>query len=498
MSSAKSRALRLGLRARLTLATATVLALTLAAGFGWVHHGLRAVLEAKNDAFLERKGAELVAVLRDEQSGGQEALEAEIRREVAAYGAEGLIVVIRRGRSILVAPASATAQQLADRLATGAIGAAPTSLTVASSGEAPHDYRTIRVAVTPPGAGSGGRGPAASTATDPGTILELGLSLAETDAILKQFDRRAAAGGLVFLGLAACGGLFLAHQALQPVAQSIRTARQLNPADLSARLPRTGAGDELDELAGTINNLLDRLADYHAQVTRFTADASHELRSPLGAMRAAVEIALQQPRSLTEYCDTLSSLGEQCERLTTLVNGLLLLARADAGQVELGRKPIDLAAMVAEVAEMYQPLAEEREVTLTWDCPASLGIAGDPSRMRQLIINLIDNAIKFTNPGGRVAIRAEHATTTTDSVARLVIADTGVGIACEHLPHVFDRFYQADAARSAGGTGLGLSICRWIAEVHGGSIRAASTPGQGSTFTVLLPAVAEATAQAQA
>src|SRR5262249_9860857 len=147
--------------------------------------------------------------------------------------------------------------------------------------------------------------------------------------------------------------------------------------------------------------------EYHAQVARFTADASHELRSPLGAMRAAIEVALQQPRTAPEYRDTLGSLGEQCERLTALVNGLLLLARADAGQGELGREPIDLAVLVAEVGEMYQPLAEERDIMLTCDCPPALAVAGDPSRLQQLIMNLVDNAIKFTEPGGHVTIRAE-------------------------------------------------------------------------------------------
>jgi heavy metal sensor kinase len=477
------------MRARLTLAMAAVLALTLAAGFAWVHHGLRAVLEAKNDAFLGRKGAELLAVLHDEQSGGLEALEAEIRREVAAYGAEGLIVIVRRGDQVLVAPASDAAHLLAGRLAATAAGATPMTLTL-SSPLVRARYRTVRTAVTPPVPQSLGVGPT----TRAGTMLELGLSLAETEATLAQFDRRVAAGGLAFLALAACGGLLFANQALRPVAQSIRTARRLNPADLTARLARTGADDELDQLAGTINDLLDRLADYHAQVTRFTADASHELRSPLGAMRAAIEVALQQPRTTAEYRDILGALGEQCERLTALVNGLLLLARADAGQVELGREPIDLAAVVAEIGEMYQPLAEERDVTLACNCPAALSVAGDPARLRQLLMNLIDNAIKFTEPGGRVAIRGDRVIDAGQCTARLVVADTGVGIAPQHLPHVFDRFYQADTARSAGGTGLGLSICQWIAEVHGGSIHATSAPGQGSTFTVLLPAVPAARA----
>jgi len=316
--------------------------------------------------------------------------------------------------------------------------------------------------------------------------LELGLSLAETEATLAQFDGRVAVGGLFFLGLSVVGGAFLSRQALRPVAQSIQTAKRLKPSNLSERLPRTGAGDELDELAGTINDLLDRLAAYHAQIIRFTADASHELRSPLGAMRAAVEVVLNQPREPGVYREVLSSLGEQCERLTALVNGLLLLARADAGEMIVRLTPHDLSALATDVAEMYEPLAEELGIQFHFECDSPVSVVGDPARLRQLVTNLVDNAIKFTEPGGSVTLRVEEA----GGDARLVVEDTGVGIAPGHLPHVFERFYQADSARSLGGSGLGLSICRWIVEAHGGSIEATSESGSGSTFVAVLPRAA--------
>lgn len=296
-----------------------------------------------------------------------------------------------------------------------------------------------------------------------------------------------AAGGFVFLLLAVLGGLFLSRQALRPVGLSNRTARGLNLENLSARLPLTGAGDELDELAGTINGLLDRLAAYHAQITRFTADASHELRSPLAAMRAAVEITLGQPREAKEYRDVLASLGEKCERLTALVNGLLLLARADAGEVAVRREAVDLAALAADVAETYEPLAEERGVNLVADTASPVPVLGDASRLRQLVTNLVDNAIKFTPAGGTVTLRVERDGTQ----ARLVVKDAGEGIAAGQLPHIFERFYQANPARSSGGSGLGLSICRWITQAHGGSIEATSGEGTGTTLVVVLP-VAEA------
>ena len=452
-----------GLRTKLTLWTSLMLAASLAAGFLWVHVGLRSVLEAKNDAFLERKAAELTAVVRDVHSGGTEALEAEIRREVAAYEAEGLVVVVRSPGSVFASPSSEKSLEVSRCLASVSPGQSPETVSIPGSIER---YRAIRVGLRPPG-----------------SSLELGLSLFETESTLSQFDSRVAVGGLVFLGLAVLGGLFLSRQALRPVAQSIRTARRLDPANLSERLPRTGAGDELDELAGTINDLLDRLAAYHVQIIRFTADASHELRSPLGAMRAAVEVALGKPREAKEYRDVLSSLGEQCERLTALVNGLLLLARADAGEVDLKREPVDLPALVTDVVEMYEPLAEERGISLSAHASSLVSILGDASRLRQLVTNLVDNAIKFTGSGGSVTLRVER----DEARAKLIVADSGDGIPQSHLPHVFERFYQASSARSSGGSGLGLSICRWIVEAHGGDVEVESHPGSGTTFTVTLP-----------
>ena len=477
MSSGKNRPL--GIRTRLTLWTSLVLAVSLVAGFAWVHYGLRWVLAAKNDAFLERKASELRAVLRDVGSGGSDALRAEIGREVAAYEAEGLVVVVRGPGKVFVSPETEASRELSGRMASLKLGPEPETI-LSGKGR----YRVLRAELVP----------SKSVPSERGSALDLGLSLRETESTLAQFDARAAAGGLVFLGLAVVGGLLLSRQALRPVALSIHTARGLNPANLSARLPRTGAGDELDQLAATINDLLDRLGAYHAQVIRFTADASHELRSPLGAMRAAVEVALQNPRTVEAYRETLASIGEQCDRLTSLVNGLLLLARADAGELEVRREPVDLGAVVADVAEMFEPLAEERGVSLVSSPTSLVAVVGDSSRLRQLVTNLVDNAIKFTGVGGTVTVRVER----DGGRVRLLVSDSGIGIPAEHLPHVFERFYQASPARTGNGYGLGLSICKWIVEAHGGTLQVESRPGSGTTFVVALPLTSLAPARSEA
>jgi two-component system heavy metal sensor histidine kinase CusS len=458
MSSAKIRPL--GLRTRLTVWSSLVLAASLAAGFGWVHYGLRRVLESRNDAFLKRTAAELLAAVADHGPGGTSDLDATIRREVNAHEPEGLIVVVRQPGRVSVAPRTAAALRLADRpLPTGT----PGTVILDDTGQR---YRVL-AAPSAPG----------------GLTLELGISLAETEATIAEFDRLVAAGALAFLLLAFAGGLFLSRQAFRPVSESIRAARRLDARNLSERLPLTGAGDELDELAGTINGLLDRLAAYHSQIIRFTADASHELRSPLAAMRAAVEVALQLQREPEDYRNVLASLGEQCERLTALVNGLLLLARADAGDIAIRRETVDLSALASDVAEMFDPLADERGIRLAVECSRPVLVAGDPSRLRQLVTNLLDNAIRFTDPGGSVALRVAGVA----DRAVLRVTDTGTGIPAEHLPHIFERFYQADAARASGGGGLGLSICRWIVEAHGGTIEVESGESKGTEFTVTLP-----------
>ena len=468
MSFDRLKKWRWGLRARFTIYTSVIIAATLAAAYFWSVYNLRAVLLARNDAFLRNELIEAAVIVfeRLRDSGDDSAMLAEIEREAKGNQDAGLMVVLRHEGEVYVFPDRDHVRALARALEPVPLSEVPGPVLEERPGLVARGARAI---VDVPGAGI--------------WTLEMILQPVETEVTVTQFNRRLAGGGAAFLAAAILGGLFLTRQALRPVAASIRSARELNPRDLSARLPRTGSDDELDQLAATINDLLERLARHHDQMVRFTADASHELRAPLAAMQAAAEVALQRPRPAGEYREHLEVVSEQCERLADVVGNLLLLARADAGQVPLCRESVDWSELAREAIDTFRPLADDKGLTLEFDCRAAVIYSGDRTRLLQLIMNLLDNAIKFTPQGGTVRV----ALTQGPGGARFVVQDTGIGIPADKLPHIFERFYQVDSSRMCRGGGLGLSICHWVATAHDGTIDVSSQPGRGTQFTVVLP-----------
>ena len=262
-----------------------------------------------------------------------------------------------------------------------------------------------------------------------------------------------------------------------------------------------GTGDELDSLARTINGLLDRIADYLQQEHDFLANAAHDLRTPLAAIRSNVEVALSGNRSEEEYRELLGLVMEQCSALQTLLNQLLLLAETDANRLQTDSEPVPLDEVVKRVVEMFEGVAEELGVDLVVaERLPSAPVAGRRHHLRQVVSNLIDNALKFTAARraagftadglqGRVTIALERDDET--SRVRLRVIDNGIGIGSADVSHVFERFYRADKSRARDvavtGTGLGLSICKAIVDAHGGAIHVKSRPGEGATFTVVLP-----------
>jgi heavy metal sensor kinase len=317
------------------------------------------------------------------------------------------------------------------------------------------------------------------------SLIQVGMSLESVAVARRRFLLVMATVLPLALLFAGGGGWLLAQRALRPVDRMTDAARRISAEHLDERLDTTGSGDELDRLAATLNEMLGRLDAAFRQVRQFSADASHELQTPLTILKGELEVALRVPRSPDEYQRVLASALEESERIARLVEGLLLLSRADAGVLRMDRQPVDLAELVAEVGESAWVLAEAQGVALEFKSVAPVTIDGDRAHLRRLLLNLVDNGIKYTPAGGRVALSLQC----DGEWAALRVADTGTGLAPEEQERIFQRFYRTPEAVAQGkeGSGLGLCIARSIAEAHGGRICVESSPGHGSTFTVFLP-----------
>jgi signal transduction histidine kinase len=320
--------------------------------------------------------------------------------------------------------------------------------------------------------------------TQPLGILQVAQPLRERDQTLLYLLGGLLAAGLAALATAARGGVWLAGSALGPVREIVATTRRIVGAeDLVRRVPVVAQDDEIGELAGTVNDLLARLQVLFEAQRRIVADVSHDLRTPLTAMRGHIEIlqrgAAHDPQALA---DTLTDMAREVERLSRMTGNLLLLSQADAG-IQLRREPVALDELVLEVVRELRPLAGD--VALTPAIAEQVLVEGDRDRLKQALLNMASNALQHTPAGGSVRIElARHG-----GEALLSVCDTGAGVAPEQLPHLFERFYRADTARSpnTGGAGLGLAIVKWVAEAHGGRVDVVSSLGQGSTFTLGVP-----------
>jgi heavy metal sensor kinase len=290
----------------------------------------------------------------------------------------------------------------------------------------------------------------------------------------------------LLLLVAAGGGYWLSKRALSPVDALVRTARTITGTTLSSRLDKLSTGDELQRLSDTLNEMLDRIEAAFQRVTQFTADASHELRTPISLVRTEAELALRRSRGESEYKEALQHILLEAERTTSLIEELLALARADAGREMLNLQPVDLRQTLRGVAEGWRQVAGIRTLQFTesLDVQESL-VSADEAALRRVVNILLDNAFKYTASPGSVQLSLEQQNDKTV----IAVRDSGVGIAREEQSKIFERFYRVDKARSRdmGGAGLGLSIAQWIVQQHGGSIQVESNPGQGSIFRVVLP-----------
>jgi heavy metal sensor kinase len=316
-------------------------------------------------------------------------------------------------------------------------------------------------------------------------LIEVGAPYRQIENVLRGLVLALAFGLPLTVIVAVSGGYLLIRRALNPVEEIARSAEQITSRNLGQRLPVAQTGDELERLSVTLNRMIARLDESFQYIRRFTADASHELRTPLTILRGELEAAAPKPQFKTEVGETIGSALEETERLSRIVDSLLAISRLEAGEAQMECVRFDLAELAAATTEQMRLLAEDKKITL--ECPTSERVeaTGDRARIKQVIVNLVDNAIKYTPEGGaaRIQVSAENNHTL------LEVTDTGIGIPAEALAHLFERFYRVDKARSRqmGGAGLGLAIVKSIVTAHGGRVIVESTEGIGSRFRVLLP-----------
>lgn len=311
--------------------------------------------------------------------------------------------------------------------------------------------------------------------------VQIGLPTEEFEEVKRGFLWSIALGSPVLLAMACLGGYWMSGRVLKPVDGISTAAAQIRAQDLAARLPVRGVGDELDRLSGVLNDMLSRLEAAFRRITEFTADASHELRTPVAVIQTTAELMQTRPRTEEEHLGAWRTVTAETERTASLIADLLTLARFDAGKAELDFQLIDLPETVRASAEEMRVMAEAKGLHLIVDADTPCVVRGDSEALRRLVCILLDNAIKFTGAGGEIHLAVRNATVT--------VSDNGPGIPADELSLIFERFYRVskDRSRKTGGAGLGLSIAQWIVEQHGGEIRVRSVVAKGSEFTVLLP-----------
>jgi len=315
-------------------------------------------------------------------------------------------------------------------------------------------------------------------------IIQLGTHLRFVRKNLSHFRNNILIALLIVLVLGALGGWVLARRSLSPVGYIALKARNITSENLSERLHPRGTDDEMDDLIRTINGMISRLESSFKRMAEFTADASHELKTPICAMRGEAEVLLSKGRPAEEYQEGLAHFIEQFDHLNQMINDLILLSKFDTSQVELKMGPLRLDLLIKELCNLFQVLADQNMIALEMVTIEEVTVIGDKVRLQQLFTNLIDNAIKYTSRG------SIHVTVEKNKDSALVkIRDTGIGIPKEEQEKIFKRFYRVDKSRSkeTGGVGLGLSIAEWIVHAHHGRIDVESELNQGSTFTVYLP-----------
>jgi heavy metal sensor kinase len=434
--------------------------------------GLKHYLEASLAETQKRRAQQIAdTLLANVNQTGEAAVGKEINSLYAPEINDRFIRVSRPDGSVLYGSNPPTDQSF-DPTDLPPLSAPPTEVSVRQQRLA--DKKTLLIAALNSPSANGRR-----------YVVEVGAPMAPVEAMLHQFLVLLAIGLPVAVLVAIGGGYLLVGRALAPVDQIARKAEQITQHNLSERLPMARTAEELERLSLSLNLMIGRLEDALLNSKRFVADASHELRTPLTAMRAELESLASDGRLKPELRETLGSLLEEVERLTRIVEQLFALSRLDAGEAQSEWVQFDLAELAVTTAEQMSLLAEDKGIAVTCDATQRVMVDGDRARLKQVVVNLLDNAIKYTSAKGEIHLRVA----VINGHAVLEVSDNGIGIPPDALPHVFDRFFRVDKARTRdpGGAGLGLAIVKSISTAHGAQVEVESGNGLGSRFRVKFP-----------
>ena len=460
------------IRARLTTLYVVTLSLIFVCFGGYTYWGFKGYLIRSLQQTLVRRAHQIaITILTEVPQQGEGYLASEIRARYAPELNERIIrITDQAGRTIYASKNAAALSSFPDiSFSSGVSETVPVKREELAS-------RTDRFQVVALGyrLANGSR-----------YVVEVGASETDISSALDGLLLTLLLGFPVFIGLTSVGVYVLLGRALRPVDEIVRSAERITLRNLSQRLPVPATGDEVERLSLALNRMIQRLDESYQITSRFSADASHELRTPLTIMRGELEALLQQEHLDEQETQQIVSVLEEAERLTQIIEGLLAISRLEAGEIPLNQDPVDLSRLVASTVEQMEPLAEDKALVLNCRTNPNVMVEANETRLKQVVVNLIDNAIKYTPEGGKITVqvRAEG------NEAILEVIDNGIGIAETALPHVFKRFYRSEQvqARRARGTGLGLSMVQSILEAHGGSVSVESRENEGSTFRVRLP-----------
>lgn len=432
-------------------ASAFALLLASTAYLYWV---LVANLDREDDQFLMERVHALQSVIR--QGAEPSALQHEVDSITATTRLLPIFVLIRDADGRVIAESAGNA-----------VSAALSSRETGSEVETP-DGRSFRVIVN----------------RDSGYVIQVALDRTQEEAMLARYRLNLWAVLIVALLLCAMGGFRIARRGIHPVQEITSTARTISATTLHQRIESAGQTAEIAALADTFNAMLDRLEESFTRLSRFSSDIAHELRTPVNNMRGEMEVTLGKARSPEEYRETIGSALEESQRLSRIIDSLLFLARAENPETEIRRERLNVGQELQTVADFYEVAANDAGVTLGIDCIATVQARLDRTLFQRAVSNLLANAIVHTPTGGRITISASRDA----NALRVEVADTGYGIPKVHLPHVFDRLYRVDGARSAasGGLGLGLAIVKGVAELHGGTVEIASEENRGTRVAMII------------